>query len=69
MKNSNLPSSIQKVANSLLKVFNEPQSLDGPITPKPGPIFPIDDADIAKEDIISNPFIEITNEHTANINI
>ena len=60
---------MQKVANNLVKVFNEPQSIDGPIIPRPGPIFPIDDADIAKEEIISKPFIETINEHIANINI
>ena len=66
---SSLPKSIQNVVNNLLKVFKELQSLDGPIAPNPGPMFPIDEADIDKEDIISNPFIEIINEHRANINI
>ena len=60
---------MQNVAKYLAESFSELQSLVGPITPRPGPIFPIDDADIAKEDTISNPFIEIINEHRANINI
>ena len=60
---------MQKVANSLVKLFNEPQSVDGPIAPKPGPMFPMDDADIASEEIISCPLIETTNEHKTNINI
>ena len=60
---------MQNVVNNLLKAFKELQSLDGPIAPNPGPTFPIDEADIDKDDIMSNPFIEINNEHTVNIKI
>ena len=62
---------MQKVAKYLVKSFKlpQPRSLEGPIIPKPGPILPIDDADIAKDDIMSDPFIEMTNAHIANINI
>ena len=40
---------MQKVAKYLVKSFKlpQPRSLEGPIIPKPGPILPIDDADIA----------------------
>ncbi len=66
---SNLPNSMQNVVNNLLVAFNELQSPDGPITPNPGPTFPIDEADIEIDDIISNPLMEINNAQTANIKI
>ena len=66
---SNLPNSMQNVVSNLLVAFNELQSPDGPIIPRPGPIFPIDEADIEIDDIISNPLMEINNAQTANIKI
>ena len=37
---------MQNVAKYLLKSLSKDQFCIGPITPRPGPIFPIDDADI-----------------------
>ena len=66
---SNLPNSMQNVVNNLAKALKELQSLVGPIIPNPGPILPIDEADIDKDDIMSNPFIEINNAQIINIKI
>ena len=60
---------MQKAAKYLVKSFNPPQLPEGPITPSPGPILPNDDADIATDETKSNPFIEMINEHNANISI
>ena len=60
---------MQNVARYLVISFSEAQLLVGPMMPSPGPIFPIDDAEIAKDEIISNPFIETTNAHNPKINI
>ena len=58
---------MQNVVNNLAKASKELQSLVGPIVPSPGPILPIDEADIDKDDMKSNPFIEINNAQIINI--
>ena len=60
---------MQNVARYLVGSFNEAQLLVGPIIPRPGPIFPIDDAEIANDETRSNPFIETTSAHSPKINI
>ena len=60
---------MQNVVNNLLKAFKELQSLVGPIAPSPGPILPIDEADIDNDDVMSNPFIDINNVQATNIKI
>ena len=66
---SKRPNNMQNVVNNLVKAIKEPQSLDGPIVHSPGPIFPIDEADIDNDDIISNPFRDINNVQATNIKI
>ena len=66
---SNLPKSIQNVVSNLAKGLKKLQSPLGPIEPRPGPIFPIDDAAIDNDDIISNPSAEINNADMKNIRI
>jgi len=69
VKISNLPRSMQNIEMYLVGSFNVAQLLVGPIIPRPGPIFPMDDAEIAKDEMTSKPFIETTNVHNAKINI
>ena len=66
---SKRPNNMQNVVNNLVKAFKELQSLVGPIAPNPGPIFPIEAADIDNDDIISNPFRDINNVQATNIKI
>ena len=60
---------MQNIDKYLVGSFKVDQLLVGPIIPSPGPIFPIDEADIAKDETISIPFIETINAHKAKINI
>ena len=50
---SNLPSNILKLRIHLVKSVNSDQLPKGPIIPIPGPIFPIVDAETAKDEIKS----------------
>jgi len=69
VKISNLPRSIQNIERYLVGSFNDAQLLVGPIIPSPGPMFPIDDAEIAKDDTISKPLNDTTSAHNAKIKI
>ena len=51
---SNLPNNIQKVDIHFANEGRWPQLSVGPISPNPGPIFPIEDAAILKDVTISN---------------
>ena len=59
---------MQNVVNNLVKSLKELQSPAGPITPRPGPIFPIDEAAIDNDDITPKPLlVETNNAHMTNI--
>ena len=59
VKISKRPSTIKKVAKTFPAVPIISQFCEGPIAPKPGPIFPIADADAERDVIKSNLFSPI----------
>ena len=53
VKISSLPRSMQKLVIHFVELGKSAQLLRGPITPRPGPILPIVEADTAKEEMKS----------------
>ena len=60
VKISKRPNNIQKLVNHLAKSVRYPQFSDGPIAPRPGPIFPMAEAEAVKDVIKSNPVVDKT---------
>ena len=60
---------MQNVDIYLVASLKEAQLLFGPITPNPGPILPIDDAEIAIDDIKSTPSNETAIAQMLKINM
>ena len=60
---------MQNVDIYLVASLKEAQLLLGPITPNPGPMLPIDDAEIAIDDIKSTPSKDTAIAHMLKINM
>ena len=60
---------MQNVDIYLVASLKDAQLLFGPITPNPGPILPIDDAEIAIDDIKSTPSNETAIAQILKINM